>query len=127
MADACLHVPSSSRAGSWQALRRRRRAGRRAGRCGAGRAVGALPRRLQTAAGPAGAGLRALRGATWAAALTLAALRMRGACFSAADAACLAAQRCARGRRGRACSPQGARVAAVQAPGRAAPACLTLS
>ena len=61
----------------------------------ASRAVAALPRRLQTAAGPAGVGLRALRGLTWAAALTLATLKARGACFSAADAACLAAQRCA--------------------------------
>ena len=60
-----------------------------------GRAVAALPRRLQTAAGPAGVGLRALRAATWAAALTLATLRVRGACFTAADYACLAAQRCA--------------------------------
>lgn len=59
------------------------------------RAVAALPRRLQTAAGPAGVGLRALRAATWAAALTLATLRVRGACFTAADYACLAAQRCA--------------------------------
>ena len=62
-------------------------------RCG--RAVAALPRQLQTAAGPAGVGLRALRAATWAAALTLATLRVRGACFTAADYACLAAQRCA--------------------------------
>ncbi|KAK9826174.1 hypothetical protein WJX81_003557 [Elliptochloris bilobata] len=57
-------------------------------------AMAALPRRLQTAAGPAGVGLKALRGATWAAALTLATWRVRGACFCAADAACLAAQRC---------------------------------
>ena len=64
-----------------------------------GRAVAALPRRLQTAAGPAGVGLRALRAATWAAALTLATLRVRGACFCAADYACLAAQRCALARR----------------------------
>ena len=64
-----------------------------------GRAVAALPRRLQTAAGPAGVGLRALRAATWAAALTLATLRVRGACFTAADYACLAAQRCAPARR----------------------------
>lgn len=52
---------------------------------------GLLPRQLRAATAPAALGLRAVRGATWAAAILLTAIAARESAFSLVDAGFLAA------------------------------------
>ncbi|EIE18833.1 hypothetical protein COCSUDRAFT_59764 [Coccomyxa subellipsoidea C-169] len=55
---------------------------------------GLLPRQLRAATAPAALGIRAVRGATWAAAILLTAVAARESAFSLVDAGFSAAQRC---------------------------------
>lgn len=62
-------------------------------RGGSRRWSGILPKPLRLATAPAATGLRAVRGATWAAAILMSAVGLRAGCFSLVDASLLAAQR----------------------------------
>jgi hypothetical protein len=53
-----------------------------------------LPKPIRMATAPAAYGLRAVRTATWVAAILMTAVGLRAGCFSLVDASMLAAQRC---------------------------------